>query len=1379
MARFEIKTISPQEKIKSRVMELFETTDDLKNLFKDVLPKNSLLKSILKIDDENDKEVVCDIVLSYLGDNFFVYVGKVRSDEEVEIEGEIITKAVCEDIKKILKNVEHPPSEFLTSDQIREFSDTVKAFENAKKINPAHIVREKFLEQYCKFNKENSKTAEKKIIDRFNENKNDNKTVKTLKELSQSKFFIGGTFAKDLCTKILLLDEIIIKNPESEPPLPETIDLRKNNHLPRLYDFQTKALIEIHNLFDNNKDHEWRQKRLLINVPTGAGKTRMTVQAIIEWLNLRDQGKCKDAHEQQQNQNGLIFWFASTNELCTQASDEFKQIFAQIGTAEQINLTNWFGSGRRSLTNIRNDRPGTHIVITNTIHTNKNFKDYENKNGGKYRYDRFKDSPELDELRKNTIAIVIDEAHEVDSEGYQNFLAAMGFDQSPNKRGQDKKIYNTQNIVLIGLTATAYKGSGIAQRSDEDNDFASDDTVPDYFKKLDAATKKIHRMFGGVFVPIPHRSISDSPPVAIIDVPLTGQIGDSLKISGSNSYDQYSDLSYIWEISTFEKIIYKTNSELESDVPEFYYKFTEQGGYSIKLTVSNAKKKIKQTEQKITILPKENSLIRTGNLSDTKEFYDILTKDQKILCKIIHGVIDGPQSKLNSSQLKKWRMGTLDNEGGDVSNDVMYNTKICDIIDKCIRVYGKKRILVFANGVRHSQELMMILRIKYKHKKAESVDGKTNPGIRRRIVKEFKKGDIPILCNFGVLTTGFDVPQIDTVIIARDVGSNALYTQMIGRGQRGPKSGGTEELWLITSNFPHTTDNNENLKLGWEALADNWEKFSSEIKNELGLNSDDFKIKNISNVPKTEVEKNDFILNMEPIQDLKLKCQSCGIITQGLKDNLDSYGYKSDRVDEDKFKVAVVNLLYKNDFHKNCKFCREIINTLGESECEFTKFIAKNHKLDPIFLIIITYIHKFQTQNKFSMNWNTFTNELKKIILEKGISDDFLTHNNSVIQKLQKYKIIKIKNNLDLEFIKINDLDTSKNIIDKLRNNKDLTNRLQIICDNNKNNNTFNEPNELDACYNELKRILGHIPTNRQFTVKLDEDKKLETQFKELYNSNYTKFLLNKRDLLKDDGNLKDHLYDEYFQKCIDEKSKITHKGLDEYGVYRLSDYEDMWTTVKQFEAKVEPVISDVLKYYDEYYNKRNSEFEAISKDMQELKKNFPANYCHFETISQHSRIDIFRYVIQIKISHLRYLEHYNGQNHGRFLQLVSDFFRLQEWIETIPTKDEFMKLTGPMATFNLMKEFGTHQNDYEKFLKMININPLDLLSPEFREIMQDVIIEELKKYCDKHGKEKTLELIDLHFNPNDRLSVRIEMYFPDKKELKKLLYPAKLNTEP
>jgi len=171
---------SNRDKIESRVMELFETVDDLKKLFNSILPENSLLKSILKIDEKQDKEEVCDIVLSYLGDNFFVYVGKVRSDE-VDFEGEVITKSIYKEMKNHLERFES-----LTSQEYETFSLAVEKYEKSSKINPAHIVREKFLEQICIFNNDNSDKKRQQIITSFNINQKDKNKIKTLTELSKS-----------------------------------------------------------------------------------------------------------------------------------------------------------------------------------------------------------------------------------------------------------------------------------------------------------------------------------------------------------------------------------------------------------------------------------------------------------------------------------------------------------------------------------------------------------------------------------------------------------------------------------------------------------------------------------------------------------------------------------------------------------------------------------------------------------------------------------------------------------------------------------------------------------------------------------------------------------------------------------------------------------------------------------------------------------------------------------------------------------------------------------------------------------------------------------------------------------------------------------------
>ncbi|NJL55457.1 hypothetical protein HC928_09910 [bacterium] len=87
--------------------------------------------------------------------------------------------------------------------------------------------------------------------------------------------------------------------------------------------------------------------------------------------------------------------------------------------------------------------------------------------------------------------------------------------------------------------------------------------------------------------------------------------------------------------------------------------------------------------------------------------------------------------------------------------------------------------------------------LRRKGRSAAVVTGETRRATRRHIIEEFRAGRLRVLCNYGVLTTGFDAPKIRAVIIARPTTSVVLYEQMIGRGMRGPLNGGTEECLVI------------------------------------------------------------------------------------------------------------------------------------------------------------------------------------------------------------------------------------------------------------------------------------------------------------------------------------------------------------------------------------------------------------------------------------------------------------------------------------------------------------------------------------------------------------------------------------------------------
>jgi len=105
------------------------------------------------------------------------------------------------------------------------------------------------------------------------------------------------------------------------------------------------------------------------------------------------------------------------------------------------------------------------------------------------------------------------------------------------------------------------------------------------------------------------------------------------------------------------------------------------------------------------------------------------------------------------------------------------------------------QIIVFACSVEHAHlisELLMLRGIK-----ARCVDGGTSSYDRQRYIEEFKTKEVAVLVNYGVLTTGFDAPNTSAVVITRPTGSLVLYSQMIGRGIRGPKMGGTPNCILV------------------------------------------------------------------------------------------------------------------------------------------------------------------------------------------------------------------------------------------------------------------------------------------------------------------------------------------------------------------------------------------------------------------------------------------------------------------------------------------------------------------------------------------------------------------------------------------------------
>jgi len=118
------------------------------------------------------------------------------------------------------------------------------------------------------------------------------------------------------------------------------------------------------------------------------------------------------------------------------------------------------------------------------------------------------------------------------------------------------------------------------------------------------------------------------------------------------------------------------------------------------------------------------------------------------------------------------------------SSDDLYSNMAMQ--EKLLHAYTEKSLgkktLIFNNGINTSLYVYDTFReagFPIRH-----LDNTSSPEDRRQILSWFKKTPDAILTSVGILTTGFDEPTVESIILNRATKSLTLYYQMIGRGSR-------------------------------------------------------------------------------------------------------------------------------------------------------------------------------------------------------------------------------------------------------------------------------------------------------------------------------------------------------------------------------------------------------------------------------------------------------------------------------------------------------------------------------------------------------------------------------------------------------------------
>lgn len=171
---------------------------------------------------------------------------------------------------------------------------------------------------------------------------------------------------------------------------------------------------------------------------------------------------------------------------------------------------------------------------------------------------------------------------------------------------------------------------------------------------------------------------------------------------------------------------------------------------------------------------------------------------------------------VSADELKRRAGGDDEDEIGSLGEIDQRNVQVLNAIEELATRH--RRIIVFAAGVGHAHLLSSILTLR--GTESHVVTAATDRVSRDRILRRYKGNGVEpqVICNYGVLTTGFDAPNTSAAVIARPTKSLVLYSQMVGRAIRGPAAGGNataEILTVVDTDLP-----------GFGSVADafvNWE----------------------------------------------------------------------------------------------------------------------------------------------------------------------------------------------------------------------------------------------------------------------------------------------------------------------------------------------------------------------------------------------------------------------------------------------------------------------------------------------------------------------------------------------------------------------------
>ncbi|MEU5096158.1 DEAD/DEAH box helicase [Streptomyces sp. NPDC020996] len=215
----------------------------------------------------------------------------------------------------------------------------------------------------------------------------------------------GGSSAAIAFVSELKLPVAFAGSRTPSPPPFETVEGPRD--FPRLHEYQEDLVRNISTMLDR-----LAPQRGMLSLPTGAGKTRVTAEAVIRWV--KRVGDLK----------GPLLWIAQTEELCEQAVQSWKFVWSKVGAEYPLTISRLWSSNE-----VGNVIDNPHLVVAIDA-----------------KLERCLDTDQYAWLRQAAL-VIVDEAHTAISKRYTEILSQLGLTQYETGRH------------LLGLTATPFRNT--------------------------------------------------------------------------------------------------------------------------------------------------------------------------------------------------------------------------------------------------------------------------------------------------------------------------------------------------------------------------------------------------------------------------------------------------------------------------------------------------------------------------------------------------------------------------------------------------------------------------------------------------------------------------------------------------------------------------------------------------------------------------------------------------------------------------------------------------------------------------------------------------------------------------------------------------------